>query len=125
MNNYKKGDIVKGIVTGFEKYGIFLSFEDGYVGLIHISELSEHYVKNVMEYGSIGDIIPCIIVEIDEENKKLKCSIKNTDYGLKKDSLIDHGFAPLKKQLPIWMDEKIKEYNIEKIVETNNFNEYK
>ena len=42
----------------------------------------------------------------------MKCSIKNTEYAIQKDLLIDHGFAPLKKQLPIWMDEKIKEYNI-------------
>lgn len=114
MNCYKKGDIVEGVITGFEKYGIFLAFENDYVGLIHISELSDHYVKSVTEYGDLGDTIPCVIVEVDDNLKKLKCSIKNTAYGLKRDSLIDHGFAPLKKQLPIWMDEKIKEYNIEK-----------
>ena len=39
---------------------------------------------------------------------------QNYHISFKRDSLIYHGFAPLKKQLPIWMDEKIKEYNIEK-----------
>ena len=112
MEKYKVGDVVKGIVTGFEKYGIFLSFEDDYVGLIHISELSENFVKDVTEYANLGESIPCVILEIDEEEKKMKCSIKNTEYSIQKDLLIDHGFAPLKKQLPIWMDEKIKEYNI-------------
>ncbi len=117
MNEYKIGDMIKGKVTGFEKYGIFLSFENGYTGLIHISELSESFVKDVTEYANLGDIVPCVILNIDEEEKKMKCSIKNTEYALQKDSLIDHGFAPLKKQLPIWMDEKIKEYNIDKIEE--------
>ncbi len=117
MNEYKIGDMIKGKVTGFEKYGIFLSFENGYTGLIHISELSESFVKDVTEYADLGDIVPCVILNIDEEEKKMKCSIKNTEYALQKDSLIDHGFAPLKKQLPIWMDEKIKEYNIDKIEE--------
>lgn len=112
MNEYKKGDIITGKVTGFEKYGIFLAFENGYTGLIHISELSEHFVKDVTEYANLGESIPCVILEIDEEEKKMKCSIKNTEYAIQKDLLIDHGFAPLKKQLPIWMDEKIKEYNI-------------
>ena len=54
-------------------------------------------------------MIPCVILEVDEENKKLKCSIKNTEYGIQKDETIDHGFAPLKKQLPIWMEERKKE----------------
>lgn len=111
---YKKGDIVTGIVTGFENYGIFLSFDEGYTGLIHISELSEHFVKDVTEYAVLHEEIPCVILEVDEENKKLKCSIKNTPFALKKDALIDHGFAPLKKQLPIWMNEKLLEYENEK-----------
>ena len=111
---YKKGDIVTGIVTGFENYGIFLSFDEGYTGLIHISELSEHFVKDVTEYAVLHEEIPCVILEVDEENKKLKCSIKNTPFALKKDALIDHGFEPLKKQLPIWMNEKLLEYENEK-----------
>ena len=114
MEKYKVGDVVKGIVTGFEKYGIFLSFEDDYVGLIHISELSEHFVKDVTNYANLNDEIPCVIIEVDEEAKRLKCSIKNTEYACRKDLEIDHGFAPLKKQLPIWMDEKIREYNLDK-----------
>ena len=111
IKKYKEGDTVEGIVTGLENYGIFLSFGD-YVGLIHISELSEHFVSDVSLYASIGDRIPCTIIEVDEENKRLKCSLKNTEYGLEKDLNIDHGFSPLRKQLPIWMEEKIKEYNI-------------
>ena len=119
MNIYKKGDVVEGCVTGFEKYGMFLSFENGYTGLIHISELSEHFVKDVMDYGNIGDVVPCVILDCDEENKKLKCSIRNTDYGNFIDRKIDHGFAPLKKQLPIWMEERIE--SIKK--ETNDIKE--
>ncbi len=105
----EKGKIIYGTVTGFENYGIFLSFENGYTGLIHISELSNHFVKNVTDYAKIGDSIPCLILECDEENKKLKCSIRSTPYGEEKDAIIDHGFAPLKKQLPIWIEEKLKD----------------
>ncbi len=108
MSNYNKNDLVTGEVTGIETYGVFLSFENGYSGLIHISELSEHFVSNVEEYAQIGDKIPCKILDVDESCKKLKCSIRNTEYGIKKDMEIDHGFAPLKKQLPIWMEEKLE-----------------
>ena len=46
MNQYKKGEIVTGCVTGIEKYGIFVSLDDYYSGLIHISEISDFFVKN-------------------------------------------------------------------------------
>ena len=109
METYQIGEVAYGSVTGLENYGIFLTFDDGYTGLIHISELSEHFVKNVGDYAQIGDVIPCIILEIDEKVKQMKCSIKNTDYAIDKETYIDHGFAPLKKQLPIWMEEKLKD----------------
>ena len=108
MDNLEKEALITGIVTGIESYGVFLSFPNDYNGLIHISELSEHFVCNIEEYASIGEEITCRILEIDSENKKLKCSIRNTEYGIKKDMEIDHGFAPLKKQLPIWVEEKLE-----------------
>ena len=49
---YKIGDIVKGKVTGIENYGIFLLMEDGYTGLIHISEISEKLGFNALHYFS-------------------------------------------------------------------------
>jgi len=107
---YQIGQIVYGKVTGIEPYGIFLAFSNDYTGLIHISELSDHFVKNVADYANMGDEIPCVVLECDHSKRKLKCSIKNTNYGREKDDVIDHGFAPLKKQLPIWMSTKLQEY---------------
>ena len=36
MSNIKIGDIVEGQITGVTKYGIFVSLEDNYVGMVHI-----------------------------------------------------------------------------------------
>ena len=44
MKKYKYGEIVTGYVTGIEKYGVFVSLDEYYSGLIHISEISEKYV---------------------------------------------------------------------------------
>ena len=38
---YQKGDIVKGVVSGIEPYGIFVKVDSDYSGLIHISEISK------------------------------------------------------------------------------------
>jgi predicted RNA-binding protein with RPS1 domain len=73
---YKVGKIVEGTVTGIETYGAFVSFDEFYSGLIHISEISEGFVNDVNEFLTIGDIIKTRIIGIDEENNHLKLSIK-------------------------------------------------
>lgn len=45
MTKFKKGEIIKGTVTGIEKYGIFVNLDNYYTGLIHISEISNFFVK--------------------------------------------------------------------------------
>ena len=45
-------DIVEGIVTSIKKYGVFLSFEGGYAGLLHISEISSNFVNNIESFVS-------------------------------------------------------------------------
>ena len=107
MPNIKKGDSVKGKVTGIENYGIFLLMEDGYTGLIHISEISEKFVRNVADYVEVDDVIFAKVIEVDEENKRYKLTIKNYDYREgKSNEIIDvNGFTPLAEALPNWIEE--------------------
>ena len=107
MPNIKKGDSVKGKVTGIENYGIFLLMEDGYTGLIHISEISEKFVRNVADYVEIDDVIFAKVIEVDEENKRYKLTIKNYDYreGKSNDIVDVNGFTPLAEALPDWIEE--------------------
>lgn len=111
-------DIIKCEVTGINDYGIFVKCEDGYNGLVHISEMSDGFVKDVNSYATVGDFIYCRIIEIEEESKHLKLSIKHIDY--KKDGkpigVLEsrRGFKPLKEQLPIWMDEYLSQHEEEK-----------
>ena len=72
MPKVKKGDSVRGKVTGIENYGIFLLMDDGYTGLIHISEISEKFVRNVADYVEVDDEIYAKVIEIDDENKRYK-----------------------------------------------------
>ena len=75
----EKEDVVKVIVTGIQKYGVFAQ-TDNYEGLIHISEISYGYVKNVNDYVKIGDEIYAKVVDVDNEDNHLKLSIKDIDY---------------------------------------------
>ena len=74
----QNGDIVSGIVTGIKDYGAFVQVED-YCGLIHISEFSDGFVKNINEIVTTGEVISVKILEIDEEGKKLKLSYKGAN----------------------------------------------
>ena len=69
MENYKVGDIVKGCVTGIEKYGIFVNLDNYYTGLIHISEISEKFVSNINDYVTIGETIRVKIIDKNEGEK--------------------------------------------------------
>ena len=69
------GDIVIAKITSIVGYGAFVSVGD-YVGLVHISEFSDNYVKSIKEYVSVGQEIRLRVLEIDEENKKVKLSYK-------------------------------------------------
>ena len=104
MKNYNIGDEIKGIISGIQDYGIFLKLDNGYIGMIHISELSDYFVKDVDLYGEVGDELIVKILDINHDEKKVKCSLKETSFGKNKDASIDHGFAPLKNMLQTWID---------------------
>lgn len=114
MTKYRKGKIAKGTVTGIESYGIFVSLDEYYTGLIHISEISHNFVKSVNDYVTIGDVIYTEILDIDEETGHLKLSIKNINYkklkniSRKKIPETNLGFKTLAYKLPTWIEENLK-----------------
>ena len=115
MEKINKNDIIKVTVTGVQKYGAFVNTMNGdYEGLIHISEISYGFVKNVNDYLKVGDKIYTEVVDVDENNNHLKLSIKDIDYKrdgakLKRMAETKSGFTPLKDNLDIWINKKIKE----------------
>lgn len=113
MKRYVVGDIIQSVVTGITEFGIFVNIENDYKGLIHISEVSKEFVRDINDYVKLGDKIYCKIIDIDDSNKHLKLSIKDIDYantGMER-SLLDlsEGFDILKDNLPIWMERKLDE----------------
>ena len=114
MDDIKINDVIEVTVTGIQKYGAFVLINDKYDGLIHISEISSGYVKNINDYIKIKDKIFAQVVDIDEDNNKFKLSIKNIDYRndgkvINNEENYSNGFEPLKEHLDLWINEKIKE----------------
>lgn len=114
MTKYEKGKIVKGTVTCIESYGAFMSFDEFYTGLIHISEISRGFVRDITDFLNVGDHIYVEILDVDREDFHLKLSIKNIRYKIngkpRRTKIIEteSGFKTLAKKLPIWTEKKLK-----------------
>ncbi len=109
MEDFKVGSVVKGEVTGVESYGIFVKLEYNYSGLIHISEITERFVKDINNYARLGEVIYVEIKEIDEETKKCILSVKDLNYRIDENRKVKEsvrGFSPLKQRLPKWIEDK-------------------
>lgn len=116
MSKYYKNEVVEGCVTGIEKYGIFVTLDEYYSGLIHISEISDNFVRDINKFVNIGETIKVKVLDTDDETFHVKLSIKNLDYRLnkKRETYIqetENGFNTLKKELPIWIEDKKSKKN--------------
>ncbi len=118
MRTLEIGDVITGTVTGIEKYGIFVNVEK-YSGLIHISEISNNFVRNVNDYGKVGQKIKVKIVGVNKEKRQLKLSIKEFEVhskNSKRQKIIEtaSGFSTMAKYLDSWISGKILEMNSKK-----------
>ena len=73
---YGVGDVVAGKVTGVQPYGAFVALDEETQGLVHISEITYGYVKEVSEFLSVGQEVEVKVLEVDEEAGKISLSIR-------------------------------------------------
>ena len=71
---FEIGDVVKGRGSTITSFGAFLSFEGG-TGLVHISEISTSYVKDIHDFLKVGEEVEAKIITIDA-NGKIGLSVK-------------------------------------------------
>ena len=111
---YQVGQLVIGKVYNVKPYALFMTFEDGVTGLLHISEISDSFVRDIEKYGSIGDEIKVKILTIDKENGFLRVSYKQVPseecYSSHTNqrrlpTVTEEEFRPLKEKLDGWIDD--------------------
>jgi len=102
----KKGDIVKGRITSIKPYGAFVKVEDTIDGLVHISEISDGFVRDIGDYVSVGDVLDLEIISVSEDNKlSLSYKSQNRNGRKKREEIkLVHGFEPLAEQLQKWVN---------------------
>lgn len=67
--NVKVGDILNGKVNNIKKFGAFVELPNKQVGLLHISEVSDDYVKDIRDYLKKGQHIRVKVIEIKEDDQ--------------------------------------------------------
>jgi len=72
--NLAPGEIIAGKVQGITKFGAFIEMAEGVVGLVHISEIADTYVKDVKDFIKEGDEVRVKILSV--AGKKIGLSIK-------------------------------------------------
>ncbi len=122
---YQLGDIVNGEVTGIKSYGAFIKLESGESGLIHISEISPLFVKNIEDYIHLNQKINVKIIEVLQSKNLYRLSFKQVDFKRrqnvrkmfnKKNKYLnkESSFDALRNHLDNWINSeliKIKEEN--------------
>lgn len=77
------GEIVEGTVSDIMNYGAFVKLNDGETGLVHISEVSRDFVKDIHSVLNEGDLVKAKVLSIDEKGK-IALSIKKALPAVKK-----------------------------------------
>jgi small subunit ribosomal protein S1 len=79
-DRYPIGSKHTAIVRNFTNFGIFVELEEGVDGLIHISDLSwSKKIKHPAEFTKVGESIDVIVLDVDEENRRLSLGHKQLE----------------------------------------------
>lgn len=73
---YEVGEVLTGKVTGIQPYGAFVALDEKTQGLVHISEITYGFVKDICDFLTIGQEVEVKILEIDDTEDKISLSIR-------------------------------------------------
>ncbi len=113
MMKVKVGDVIEGtVVKVYPRYAILL-FDDGLTGLLHISEVSNHYIRSFTDYVKTGNIYKVKVISFDEEGPSMRVSLKALTGSERRESIArmrvkDENISckALLEALPHWIEEE-------------------
>ena len=76
FEDLREGMILTGTIRNVTDFGAFVDIGVKHDGLVHISQLSEKFVKNPSDVVSVGDVVKVQVLEIDKERQKVKLTMK-------------------------------------------------
>ncbi len=76
LEDLKEGMVLTGTVRNVIDFGAFIDIGVKHDGLVHISEMSDRFIKNPSDLVSVGDVVKVKVIKIDKERQKVGLSMK-------------------------------------------------
>ena len=76
MKDLKEGMILKGTVRNVIDFGAFVDIGVHQDGLVHISQMSDRYIKHPLEVVSVGDIVEVQVMSVDLKRQRIQLTMK-------------------------------------------------
>lgn len=76
LEDLKEGMVLTGTVRNVIDFGAFIDIGVKHDGLVHISEMSDKFIKNPSDLVSVGDVVKVKVIKIDKERQKVGLSMK-------------------------------------------------
>ncbi len=96
-DRYAVDMVVNGTVTRIVDFGAFVELEPGLEGLVHISELADHRVKNVGEVVKAGEELKVAVIEVDAKSRRISLSLKKATHAVAAATAVPEAAAKPKK----------------------------
>ncbi|UII55352.1 S1 domain-containing post-transcriptional regulator GSP13 [Cytobacillus spongiae] len=97
--NIEVGSVLTGKVTGIQPYGAFVALDENTQGLVHISEVTHGFVKDINEHLKVGDEVNVKVLSIDEAAGKIGLSIRATEEPPAQPAAAPKAKKPRKRQV--------------------------
>lgn len=75
-HKFAVGDELTGKITGIQPYGAFVALDASTQGLVHISEITYGFVKDINEYLEVGQVVQVKVLDVDDGESKISLSIR-------------------------------------------------
>ncbi len=112
--NYQINDIIEGTIINIRPFGAIMIFDDESLGLLHISEIANTFIRNIHRYLKIGKTYQVKIIDIESDGflKVSMSKISEEEKALFRNSQVKRSpvdpkyidFTALKEKLPEWIN---------------------
>ena len=119
--NYQVNDIIEGTIISIRPFGAIMIFEDESLGLLHISEIANTFIRNINRYLKIGKTYQVKIINIESDGflKVYMSKITEEEKEIYRNSQVKRNpidpkyidFTALKEKLPEWIQSAQEEMN--------------
>lgn len=79
MKDLKEGMVLKGTVRNVIDFGAFVDIGVHQDGLVHISQMTERYIKHPLEAVSVGDVVDVMVLGVDMKKKRISLTMKESN----------------------------------------------